>query len=317
MERMKECKNNQPFKLPDESDLKIKLLKRLLAALNGNSKFDPLDLEKLKTDGILDLRSPNFKLMDQNSDMREQINGTSEKTGEQKLAAMVGTTRSGTLWHKITATSGFYNESEMTSFATTGVAVTEDGRNINFGIEVNMSRSFTAKVDYFKDETYIKTDPLMINLDTNVGSVSDMKFTFDLNADGRAEEISFAGEGSGFIALDKNGDGKINDGSELFGTKSGDGFADLAAYDEDGNNWIDENDSIYKDLRVWTKDADGNDKLIDLKSADVGAIYLGNVSTEFSLKNDANHTNGIIQKTGVYLKESGGVGTVNHVDLTL
>ncbi len=38
---------------------------------------------------------------------------------------------------------------------------------------------------------------------------------------------------------------KINDGSELFGTSSGDGFKDLATYDEDENGWIDENDSIF------------------------------------------------------------------------
>ena len=75
-----------------------------------------------------------------------------------------------------------------------------------------------------------------------------------------------------FLALDKNGDGRMNDGSELFGTASGDGFKDLAAYDEDGNGWIDENDSIYSQLKIWTKDENGKDHLIDLKDADVGAI---------------------------------------------
>ena len=53
------------------------------------------------------------------------------------------------------------------------------------------------------------------------------------------------GSGSGFLALDKNGNGKIDDGSELFGTKSGDGFADLAEYDSDGNGWIDEKGRVY------------------------------------------------------------------------
>ena len=162
------------------------------------------------------------------------------------------------------------------------------------------------------------TDPLVINLDSNVASVSDMKFLFDLDADGKEEEISFAGRGSGFLALDKNGDGKINDGSELFGTKSGDGFGDLAAYDEDGNGWIDEADSVFKDLKIWTKDENGKDVLMNLKDADVGAIYLGSAQTEFSLNNQATQqTNGIIRKTGVYLKESGGVGTVQHVDLAV
>ena len=63
---------------------------------------------------------------------------------------------------------------------------------------------------------------------SNVTSVSDMKFKFDIDSDGKVDEISFVGKSSGFLALDKNEDGKINDGSELFGTKSGDGFSDLA-----------------------------------------------------------------------------------------
>ena len=45
-------------------------------------------------------------------------------------------------------------------------------------------------------------------------------------------------------ALDINEDGKINDGKELFGTASGNGFGDLAAYDQDNNGWIDEKCSM-------------------------------------------------------------------------
>lgn len=219
---------------------------------------------------------------------------------------------------RTTVTSGFFAETEHTAYEAKGVAKTADGREISFGVTVEMSRGFCQRYETLTQETLTLCDPLVINLDSNTASVSDMKFLFDLDADGKEEEMSFAGKGSGFIALDRNGDGKINDGSELFGTKSGDGFADLAAYDEDGNGWIDEADSIYKDLRIWTKDENGNDILMDLKSADVGALYLGNASTEFSLNDmETNKTNGVIRSTGVYLKESGGVGTMQHVDLAV
>ena len=58
--------------------------------------------------------------------------------------------------------------------------------------------------------------------------------------------------------------------------------------------------------------------LIDLKDADVGAIYLKNADTQFSLKDDENKLNAEIKKTGIYLKEStGAVGTLNHVDLVV
>lgn len=316
MERTRKC--NQPqVRLSDETELQIKLLRKLLAALNGKTKLDPLEMEQMKNSNILDLRSSSLKKADMVAAIRgEGASGeTSGANGLQKLIS-AGTNVGGTTWHKVTASSGFYAESEYTTFETKGMVKTEDGRQIDFGVEVSMSRSFMEKVDVFTDKTYIKTDPLIINMNTDMASVSDVKFRFDLDGDGSTEEISFAGEGSGFLALDKNGDGVINDGTELFGTASGDGFADLAAYDSDGNMWIDENDEIFRKLKVWVRDSDGNDRLLDLASADVGAIFLGSASTEFSLKDDAHNTNGIIQKTGVYLKESGGVGTVNHVDLT-
>ena len=71
-------------------------------------------------------------------------------------------------------------------------------------------------------------------------------------------------------------------------------------------------------MKIWTKDEKGNDRLIDLKEAGVGAIYLGNASTEFSLKSDETKaTNGVIRKTGIYLKETGEVSTIQHVDLAV
>ena len=44
-----------------------------------------------------------------------------------------------------------------------------------------MSRAFMQETNLLEVKDYIKTDPLMINLDTNIGSVSDQKFFFDLN----------------------------------------------------------------------------------------------------------------------------------------
>lgn len=222
-------------------------------------------------------------------------------------------------WKQVVVTSSFHTEMEYTAFQSQGCVKTQDGREITFGVEVEMSRAFCEKYDsVFVQDIPLTCDPLVFNLEGNIGKISDQKFLFDLNADGTAEDISFTEQGSGFLALDKNKDGEINDGSELFGTRSGDGFKDLAGYDEDGNGWIDENDSVFKDLSLWTLNEEGEKVQISLLKADVGAIYLGNASTEFSLKNEENHeTNGIIRSTGIYLRESGGVGTVQHIDLAI
>ena len=140
---------------------------------------------------------------------------------------------------------------------------------------------------------------------------------FDIDADGEKDEISMLGRGSGFLALDLNEDGVINDGSELFGTKSGDGFADLREYDSDGNGWIDENDEVFSRLKVWCKGDDGEDILMDLKEADIGAIYLGSEDTEFTMNGNDGSRDGVIRSTGFFLKESSGAGTVQHVDMAI
>lgn len=211
----------------------------------------------------------------------------------------------------------FAYESETTSFSTMGSVVTSDGRSIDFQMDVTMSRSFASYAsEHWEFGAPRMTDPLVINLDVPAACVSDQKFYFDLDADGHEEYISMLTGGSGYLALDKNKDGVINDGSELFGTTSGDGFADLAAYDSDGNGWIDEADPIFNELMIWRKNADGTDSLCGIGQAGIGAIYLGSSQTEFSLNSmDTNQTNANIRRTGIFLYENGGMGTIQHVDL--
>lgn len=209
-----------------------------------------------------------------------------------------------------------YHEDETTHFDSKGIVKTADGREISFDISLTMSRSFTQTAASYVDFGAPRLcDPLVINLEGSVPTLTDQKFFFDLDADGTHEYIPTLGSGSGYLSLDKNNDGKINNGSELFGTTSQNGFADLMAYDEDGNGWIDEADSIFDQLRIWTKDAHGNDILYTLKDSGVGALYLGSQDTEFSLKDAFNNTKGVIQKTGMFLYENGNVGTMSQLDL--
>ena len=220
--------------------------------------------------------------------------------------------------------SAYQAETEETTFSTTGTVKTADGREIEFNLSMTMSRSFEeAYVGSVNFGTPLQQraalcDPLVINLNTAAANVSDQTFYFDLDADGKMDQISNLAPGSGFLALDKNGDGVINDGNELFGTQSGDGFADLAAYDEDGNGWIDENDEIFSKLLIWSKDENGNDELYHLKDKGVGAICVAKVSTDFSLNSlKTNQANGQIRSTGVFLYENGNAGTMQQLDLAI
>ena len=214
------------------------------------------------------------------------------------------------------ATYFTYSENETMSFSAQGKVQTSDGRTIDFSIDLTLSRSFTEETAAFIDYTQtVFCDPLVINLDTASANVTDQKFFFDLDCDGEEEEISTLDSGSGYLALDKNNDGIINNGSELFGTKSGNGFADLALYDIDKNGWIDEADEIFDKLKIWTMDKDGTQKLLGLKEAGVGALYLGSSAADFSLKDANNATQAMIRSTGMFLYEDGRTGTLQQLDL--
>lgn len=209
-----------------------------------------------------------------------------------------------------------YRESEQMSFTAEGIIKTADGKEIDFSTQLNMSREFATEMVTTRTEGRL-CDPLVINFDGPAAALTETKFSFDLDNDGALDQISFLKSGSGFLALDQNQDGSINNGSELFGTASGNGFADLLQYDADQNGWIDENDSIYEKLRIWTKDENGQDVLFALGQKGVGAIYLGNVETQFSFKDAANQTQGQLRRTGVFLKEDGTAGTVQQIDLVV
>jgi len=120
---------------------------------------------------------------------------------------------------------------------------------MNITVELNMSREFMSrnKIGYRAGDAI---DSLVINFDGSSTDLTQEKFEFDIDVDGRLDSISFVGSGSGFLAIDLNADNVINDGRELLGPQSGDGFDELLKYDEDGNNWIDENDSVYSDLVI-------------------------------------------------------------------
>ena len=302
--------NNQPNQVSsassndDNSDLlanlppdeKLKLL--LLIQLLGRIQNDP---ELMKALGLDD----------------DSLQKTLQSNmGQQSVTNTQSTTPAATM--NYTSSETLY-QSETSQFSAQGVVKTADGKTINIDVNLTMSRESMSSKDTQLRLQAATQDPLVINFDGNAAELSDKRFSFDLTADGTKDSIPMLMRNSAFLALDKNNDGTINDGNELFGAKTGDGFAELAQYDDDKNGWIDENDAVFNNLKLWTNAGSNQQKLSDLKSANIGAIYLGSAQTPFHLqeKNDDQSNLGIIQSTGIFLKENGGVGTIQHVDLTV
>lgn len=252
-------------------------------------------------------------LIDQARILELEANGNSqvESTGEAADSES---------WQMEITKADIHYERQSMSYDAQGSVVTEDGRSIDFSLAVSLEQS-TLRETYHTDSIHVKkeavdlTDPLVISLSGKAPELTDMTFSFDLDNDGEADNISFLKSGSGFLALDRNQDGKINNGSELFGPDMGNGFDELKAYDGDGNDWIDENDAVFEQLSVWTRDKTGKDVLISLKDAGIGAIALQAGDTAFDLKSEADHLNGRLSRNGIFLFENGRVGGVQQIDL--
>ena len=209
-------------------------------------------------------------------------------------------------------------EMERSHFSAQGVVHTADGREIHLELELFMSRDFIqhSRVALQAGGSELK-DPLVFNFNGHSAALTQTRYSFDLDADGKLNEIPFVGPNSGLLALDRNGDGVINDGSELFGALTGNGFAELARYDEDGNGWIDANDEVFSRLLIWSKDSAGNDRLDSLEERGIAAIYLGNTATPFSLKDAQNQLQGQVRASGIYLTAQAQVGSVQQIDFVV
>ena len=161
-----------------------------------------------------------------------------------------------------------------------------------------------------------RIDPLVFDLDgdgiTTV-SIDDSNAFFDLDNNGFAEKTSWVGAKEGLLAYDKNGDGIINGGNELFGdrtlmkdskTLASSGFTALAEYDDNKDGKIDSNDAIYTLLRIWQdSDGDGIASASELKQL----VDLGIVSIGLSYNNTgvADGANNIQVRTGTFTLADG------------
>ena len=208
-----------------------------------------------------------------------------------------------------------FTEEEKTTFQAQGV-ITAGGKEYSFAASLAMERSYSTSQSFSIRAGDALKDPLVVNIGMGPTELSGQKTAFDIDMDGDAEDMPTLASGSGFLAMDRNGNGMVDNGSELFGPATGRGFAELSAYDEDGNGWIDEGDAVYSLLRVWTHNGD-SESLRSLRELNIGAIYTSGRSTPFEVKNAQNETEAAIRQTGVYLREDGSAGTIQQVDLAV
>lgn len=139
--------------------------------------------------------------------------------------------------------------------------------------QLNVTLGSTAK-----PQPVQQTDPLVLDLAGNGFATRglDDAVRFDLSGDGRPESISAPKGDDALLALDRNGNGRIDSGKELFGDQHGasNGFAELSKYDDNNDGRIDQQDSVFEQLSLLRFDAQGRQQQQSLAEAGVSAIHL-------------------------------------------
>ncbi len=189
--------------------------------------------------------------------------------------------------------------------------ITKDGREFHVEVQVHAEVTVQAQLS---SNIEGQADPLALDLDGD-GEISLSDPTngilFDINGDGVREQSAFVRGADGFLALDRNGNDRIDDGKELFGDQNGaaHGFEELAKYDEDANGSIDAKDSIFEKLRIVTAGEGGRLDQHTLADYGVDSFRLAYSSVQMA----AEGGNSIAQ-TGSYYRSS---FAYNLADITL
>ncbi|MGZ6005557.1 MAG: beta strand repeat-containing protein [Candidatus Saccharimonadales bacterium] len=141
-----------------------------------------------------------------------------------------------------------------------------------------------------------------IVLDLNGDGVSSLSISaevqFDLHANGQKVHTGWVSSSDGLLTLDRNHDGLVNDGSELFGSsvtlangqKANDGYAALRELDSNSDNSITKSDTQWANLKVWVdKNSDGISQVDEIQTLDsLGITKLDLTAQTASLNDNGN-----------------------------
>jgi len=157
-------------------------------------------------------------------------------------------------------------------------------------------------------------DPLVLDLDgngVNLTPVSDYAPALDMNVNGFLVHTGWVSEGDGILVYDKNGNGAVDNATEIFGGPDANGYASLGQYDLNNDGVIDSNDAIFSQLQVW-RDRNGN-AVVDageLESlADAG---IASISLQSQKSTDTSAGNSILS-TGTFTRTDGTTGSMADV----
>ncbi|MBJ8499260.1 calcium-binding protein, partial [Acinetobacter oleivorans] len=170
-------------------------------------------------------------------------------------------------------------------------------------------------------------DPVVLDLDGDgIETIAANKWSgtlFDHDNDGIRTSTGWVSSDDGLLVFDRNGDGVINNGSELFGdsvtlkdgSQASNGYAALAEFDSNGDGKVNAEDTNFDQLKVWRDlNQDGvsqADELFGLTELGIQSLNLNHTNTETALGN-----NNILAQTGSFESVNGQTHIMGDVNFS-
>ena len=195
-------------------------------------------------------------------------------------------------------------------------------------------------LERFGETKTLLYDPLVIDMGKTGFELTDIKngVHFDMDSNGYAEKTGWITGDDAFLALDRNGDGVINNSGELFGDRTllkngqyaSSGFEALAEFDDNNDGIIDAHDQVYNQLLLWQdKNHDGistPDELTTLSEAGIKSINLGCNSVNSSDKasgsvlaniSSVQFSDGTETSVGEFKFNSNKLDTIDDINISI
>lgn len=261
---------------------------------------------------------------------QKMVADTLEKLLGANQSTQSGNTRSGGIFSSLSASGSSWDfgslvgsssswrfESIVSSSSLNQLVRAQQSTVMTMDVIIEQWEASGTEADLF---TYMQVmglcDPLVFDLGDegiNLGSVDEGVY-FDIKGDGSPVQTAWIKGNNAFLYLDENGNGVADDVNELFGDQAGfaNGFEKLAQYDDNGDGVIDENDAIYRQLRLW-RDLNGDgvnqaSESMTLAEAGIKAINLRHDNN----KNLDAHGN-VVGERSTFTRADGSQGLVADV----
>ena len=151
---------------------------------------------------------------------------------------------------------------------------------------------------------------------------------FDHNGDGVSHKSSWISKEDGILAYDRNGNGKIDDGGELFGNftqikdRDGnqrlakDGYEALKEFDSNNDGVIDSKDDKFKDLKIW-QDANSNGISDEGELKSLDELGIASLSLNHNEVNEDLGGGNTLSLKGSYIKTDGTAHSMGDLNFNV